>query len=158
TAISCNTSVRVLAAVHYLEQVPVWFSRTCTGTCVSWQGFFGISSLKLKLDTSVGFVLCHVLAALALLPWFFSWTGVIVAGAGMFVFGILGINVGFHRLLTHRSFSCPLWLERTLAVLGTCSLQFSPAFWVAVHRRHHHYADDEEQDPHSPIRSFIWSH
>jgi stearoyl-CoA desaturase (delta-9 desaturase) len=114
--------------------------------------------LKLKSDTSVGFVLCHFLAALALLPMFFSWTGVVVAGVGMFVFGILGINVGFHRLLTHRSFSCSLWLERTLAVLGTCSLQFSPAFWVAVHRRHHHYADDEEQDPHSPIRSFFWSH
>jgi stearoyl-CoA desaturase (delta-9 desaturase) len=43
-------------------------------------------------------------------------------------------------------------------VLGTCSLQFSPAFWVAVHRRHHHYADDEELDPHSPLRSFFWSH
>jgi fatty-acid desaturase len=119
---------------------------------------FGIGLLKLKSDTTVGFVLCHFLAALALLPVFFSWTGVVVAGVGMFVFGILGINVGFHRLLTHRSFSCPLWLERILAVLGTCSLQFSPAFWVAVHRRHHHYADDEEQDPHSPIRSFFWSH
>ena len=114
--------------------------------------------MKLKSDTSVGFVLCHLLAVVALLPWFFSWTGVVVAVLGMFVFGILGINVGFHRLLTHRSFSCPLWLEHTLAVLGTCSLQFSPAFWVAVHRRHHHYADDIEQDPHSPLRSFFWSH
>jgi sn-1 stearoyl-lipid 9-desaturase len=114
--------------------------------------------LKLKSDTSVGFVLCHSLAALALLPWFFSWTGVLIALLGMLVFGVLGINVGFHRLLTHRSFSCPLWLEHTLALLGTCSLQFSPAFWVAVHRRHHHYADDEEQDPHSPLRSFFWSH
>ena len=100
-----------------------------------------------------------MLAVLALLPWFFSWTGVLVAVLGMFVFGILGINVGFHRLLTHGSFSCPLWLEHTLAVLGTCGLQFSPAFWVAVHRRHHHYADDEEQDPRSPWRSFsFWSH
>ena len=113
--------------------------------------------MKLKLDTTFGFVLCHLLAALALLPWFFSWTGVLIAGLGMLVFGVLGVNVGFHRLLTHRSFSCPLWLERTLALLGTCSLQFSPAFWVAVHRRHHHYAD-EEMDPHSPLRSFFWSH
>jgi len=75
----------------------------------------------------------------------------------MFVFGVLGINIGFHRLLTHRSFSCPLWLEHLFAVLGTCALQFSPAFWVAVHRRHHHYAD-EDRDPHSPLRSFFWSH
>jgi len=113
--------------------------------------------LKLKSDTLTGFVLCHLLAALAFLPWFFSWTGVVIALLGMFVFGVLGINIGFHRLLTHRSFSCPLWLEHLFAVLGTCALQFSPAFWVAVHRRHHHYAD-EDRDPHSPLRSFFWSH
>jgi fatty-acid desaturase len=116
-----------------------------------------IFGLKVKSDTLIGFVLCHALAALALLPWFFSWTGVAIAVIGMFVFGILGVNVGFHRLLTHRSFSCPLWLEHVLAVLGTLSLQFSPAFWVAVHRRHHHYSDDE-MDPHSPLRSFFWAH
>ena len=113
--------------------------------------------MKLKSDTLTGFVLCHLLAALAFLPWFFSWTGVVIALLGMFVFGVLGINIGFHRLLTHRSFSCPLWLEHLFAVLGTCALQFSPAFWVAVHRRHHHYAD-EDRDPHSPLRSFFWSH
>jgi stearoyl-CoA desaturase (delta-9 desaturase) len=112
---------------------------------------------KLKTDTLIGFVLCHCLAALALFPWFFSWTGITVAAAGIFVFGVLGLNVGFHRLLTHRSFVCPLWLEHTLAILGTCSLQFSPAFWVAVHRRHHHHSDDE-LDPHSPSQSFFWSH
>ena len=113
--------------------------------------------MKLKIDTLIGFVLCHLLAALALFPWFFSWTGVIVATMGMFVFGVLGINIGFHRLLTHRSFSCPLWLEHIFAVLGTCCLQFSPPFWVAVHRRHHHYPDSE-LDPHSPLRSFFWAH
>ena len=80
-----------------------------------------------KADALVGCVLCHALAVLALFPWFFSWTGVILLVAGILLFGALGINVGFHRLITHRGFSCPLWLERTLAVLGTCSLQFSPA-------------------------------
>lgn len=113
--------------------------------------------MRLKTDTLIGFVLVHLLAALALLPWYFSWTGVAVFVAGIYVFGVLGINVGFHRLLTHRAFSCPLWLEHTLATLGTCGLQFSPAFWVAVHRRHHHYTD-EEMDPHSPIKSFFWAH
>ena len=113
--------------------------------------------MKLKTDTLIGFVLVHLLAALAILPWYFSWTGVVVFVVGLYLFGVLGINVGFHRLLTHRAFSCPLWLEHTLAILGTCCLQFSPAFWVAVHRRHHHYSD-EEQDPHSPIKSFFWAH
>jgi stearoyl-CoA desaturase (delta-9 desaturase) len=98
-----------------------------------------------------------LLASLALLPWFFSWTGVVALAAGIYVFGVLGLNVGFHRLLTHRSFSCPRWLEHAFAILGTCSLQFSPAYWVAVHRRHHRFADDL-QDPHSPAISFFWAH
>ena len=92
---------------------------------------------RFKTDALAGLIICHALAALAFLPWFFSWTGVVLLGVGIFVFGVLGLNLGFHRLITHRSFSCPRWLERTFAVLGTCSLQFSPALWVAVHRRHH---------------------
>src|SRR5262249_51800984 len=61
------------------------------------------------------------------------------------------------RLLTHRSFTCPRWLEQSVVVLGTCCLRFSPSFWVAVHRRHHRFPD-EEHDPYSPIRSFYWAH
>ena len=113
--------------------------------------------MKLKVDVFAGFVIIHLLAALAVFPWFFSWTGVVLLIVGMYVFGILGINLGFHRLITHRGFSCPLWLEHILVVLGTCSLQFSPPYWVAIHRRHHHFAD-EEQDPHSPLVSFLWAH
>ena len=113
--------------------------------------------MKLKADALVGFILCHGLAVLALFPWFFSWTGVALFFAGILLFGVVGLNVGFHRLLTHRGFTCPLWLEHTLAVLGTCSLEFSPALWVAVHRRHHHYSDDE-MDPHSPLKGFFWAH
>ncbi len=112
---------------------------------------------SIKIENVAGFAFCHAIAALAVLPWFFSWTGVALLVAGLYLFGGLGINIGFHRLITHRGFSCPLWLERALVVLGTCSLQFSPAFWVAVHRRHHQYADQED-DPHSPRRSFAWSH
>ncbi len=113
--------------------------------------------LRLKADSLFGFVLCHALAALAFIPWFFSWTGVGLLIAGMYIFGVLGINVGFHRLITHRGFSCPLWLEHIFAILGTCCLQFSPAYWAAIHRRHHHFADGE-QDPHSPLKSFFWGH
>jgi stearoyl-CoA desaturase (delta-9 desaturase) len=114
-------------------------------------------AVKLKVDALMGFIFCHLVASLALLPWFFTWTGVVLLVAGIYVFGVLGLNIGFHRLITHRSFSCPLWLEHTFAILGTCCLQFSPPFWVAVHRRHHHFADGV-QDPHSPARSFFWAH
>jgi hypothetical protein len=47
-----------------------------------------------------GIVGYHLLALLALVPWFFTWSGVVLAFAGLFVFGTLGINLGYHRLLT----------------------------------------------------------
>ena len=103
------------------------------------------------------FLIIHLLLLLAFIPWLFSWTGVLVCFASGYVFGVLGINIGYHRLLTHRGFSCPRWLECTLAIFGACSIQDSPSYWVAIHRRHHHLAD-EEADPHSPLRGFLWAH
>jgi fatty-acid desaturase len=67
------------------------------------------------------------------------------------------MNVGYHRLLTHRSFSCPRWLEGSLAILGACCLEESPTVWAAWHRQHHHVAD-KELDPHNPLASFLWGH
>ena len=70
---------------------------------------------------------------------------------------MMGINIGYHRLLTHRGFTCPKWLEHTLALLGICTLQDSPARWVAIHRLHHKDSD-EQPDPHSPLVSAYWGH
>jgi Fatty acid desaturase len=89
----------------------------------------------------------------ACLPWAFRWTGVILAVLGCTVFGGR-MNVGYHRLLTHRSFSCPRWMERSLAILGACCMEESPTVWAAWHRQHHHTAD-RERDPHSPLESFL---
>jgi stearoyl-CoA desaturase (delta-9 desaturase) len=99
----------------------------------------------------------HLLALLACFPWFFSWSGLGVALAGLYLYGGLGVCVGYHRLLTHRSFACSRWLEHALSVLGLCSWQGSPMSWVAVHRMHHQHSD-EHSDPHTPRRSFFWSH
>ena len=73
------------------------------------------------------------------------------------MFGTLGINLCYHRLLAHRSFVCPKWLEHGFALLGVCCLQDTPARWVAIHRRHHQYSD-EQNDPHSPLVGFFWGH
>jgi stearoyl-CoA desaturase (delta-9 desaturase) len=99
----------------------------------------------------------HLLALLALLPWFFSWTGLALAVIGVYVFGAAGINLCYHRLLSHRSFSCPLWLEHTFAMIAVCCVEDTPARWVATHRLHHHRADDRP-DPHSPMVSLFWSY
>ena len=99
----------------------------------------------------------HGFAALAVFPWFFSWTGVIVCIISYYVVGMLGVHVGYHRLFTHRSFSCPVWVERSIAILSCCCGQDSPAHWAARHRLHHHHSDDA-LDPHSPRHGFLWAH
>ncbi len=104
-----------------------------------------------------GVVLFHLMLPLALVPWLFSWTGLVMIPLGNYVFCSLGIGAGYHRLLTHRGFSCPAWLEHTLAILGVCCLQDSPARWVAIHRMHHQYSD-EQPDPHSPLVNLFWGH
>jgi fatty-acid desaturase len=102
----------------------------------------------------VGF---HLLLPLALVPWLFSWTGLVLVPVGNYLFCSLGIGAGYHRLLTHRSFRCPRWLEHALALLGVCALQDSPARWVMIHRLHHQHAD-RRPDPHSPLVSWFWGH
>ncbi len=113
--------------------------------------------LKIDWQYAAGVIILHLLALLALVPWFFSWTGVALAVGGIFVFGMLGINLGYHRLLTHRGFCCPKWLERFFALLGVCCLEYAPARWVAIHRIHHQHSD-KQPDPHSPLVSFLWGH
>ncbi|MCB1460058.1 MAG: acyl-CoA desaturase, partial [Nitratireductor sp.] len=105
----------------------------------------------------IGIAFFHLMALLALFPLFFSWSGLILAFLGNYLFGTLGINLFYHRFLTHKGFQCPKWLERLLAILAVCCFQDSPARWVAVHRRHHE-CSDEEGDPHSPVRGFLWAH
>jgi fatty-acid desaturase len=104
-----------------------------------------------------GIAFCHLVALLAFVPWFYSKTGVVLAVLGLYVFGTLGINLCYHRLLTHRGLVCPKWLEHFFAILGVCCLQDTPARWVAIHRQHHQHAD-EQPDPHSPLVNFFWGH
>ncbi|WP_051057982.1 acyl-CoA desaturase [Rhodopirellula baltica] len=105
--------------------------------------------------------LVHLVALAAFVPsWFsylFTWSGLIAGIAGHFIFGMFGITIGYHRLLTHRGFKCPKWMEHTLAILGMCNLQDSPARWVAIHRMHHQHSD-HQPDPHSPLVNFLWGH
>jgi stearoyl-CoA desaturase (Delta-9 desaturase) len=60
-----------------------------------------------------------------------------------------GITVGFHRLLTHRSFETGPAVRATFAVLGSMAVQGPVINWVADHRKHHAFTD-AEGDPHSP--------
>src|SRR3954465_12504986 len=68
---------------------------------------------------------------------------------GMYFFTGLGITVGFHRHLTHRSFKAKTWLHGLLAILGSAAIEGPVISWVADHRKHHAFSD-EVGDPHSP--------
>jgi stearoyl-CoA desaturase (delta-9 desaturase) len=113
--------------------------------------------LRLARIDAAAIAATHLVALLAFVPWLFSWTGLVVAFLGLYVFGTLGISLCFHRLLTHRSLACPKWLEHSLAILGLCCVQDTPARWVGIHRRHHEHAD-EQPDPHRPLAGFLWAH
>ena len=97
----------------------------------------------------------HLLTIPAL--FFFSWKNVAALLIGNWIVGSLGVGLGYHRLLTHRSFKAPKWLEYTLAALGTMAMQDAPDKWVATHRMHHKFTE-MEQDPHSTRPGFIWAH
>jgi fatty-acid desaturase len=102
------------------------------------------------------FVVFHAIALLA--PWCFSWSALGVAILLHWLFGSIGICLGYHRLLSHRSFRVPDWLEMVLITVGAAAMQGGPIFWVGGHRKHHAFTEDPNRDPYSARRGFWWSH
>ncbi|XP_071700302.1 delta-9 acyl-lipid desaturase 2-like [Rutidosis leptorrhynchoides] len=96
----------------------------------------------------------HVLAAWS--PFVFDWGGFIVS-MGLVLLTETDMTIGYHRLLTHRSFKVPKWLEYTFAYCGVLSGQKDPISWVSIHKKHHKYAETD-RDPHSPTEGFWFSH
>ncbi len=117
----------------------------------------GVAEHRLVWPYVIGVGGYHAVAVLAFVPWLFSWTGVALALIGLYAFGTLGINLCYHRLLTHGSLICPKWLEHCFSILGVCCLQDTPARWVAIHRIHHQHSD-EQPDPHTPLVNLLWGH
>ena len=113
------------------------FSRKHDWVIVSWIAFMHIGAL----------------AAF----WTFSWKAV---GLTLFLWwltGCVGITLGYHRFFTHRSFMTPKPVQYFMAICGCLAGEAGPISWVAAHRYHHTYSD-QEQDPHSPLVSFLWAH
>ena len=117
------------------------------------------ASTKLRLDWTmiIALVIFHIGAICAFLPGLFSWQAVGVAVLLHWITGGLGITLGWHRLLSHRSFQVPKWLEYFFALCGTLALQGGIIWWVGLHR-HHHLHSDEDVDHHDSKKGFLWSH
>ncbi len=110
----------------------------------------GINWLTASLIT-----IFHIFAVWALFN--FSWVNLLSLVVTCWIANSLGIGVGFHRLMTHRGFKTPRWLERTLAIFGMLALQGSPLAWVTTHRIHHKFTETDK-DPHSPRTGGFWAH
>jgi fatty-acid desaturase len=105
--------------------------------------------------TAIAFAAFHAGAVTAL--FFFSWPAFLTALALYWVSLSLGIGMGYHRLLTHRSYKTPKAIEYLLTLCGTLALEGGPIFWVAAHRIHHQFSD-RAGDPHTPQEGKWWAH
>src|SRR5579863_562269 len=106
--------------------------------------------------TTLGVIIAFHAGSLAAF-FFFTWQRLAVMG----ILYALAINVGigmcYHRLLTHRGYQVPKWLEYLMSMCATLSLEGGPIFWVATHRVHHQHSD-QEGDPHTPREGGWWAH
>jgi stearoyl-CoA desaturase (delta-9 desaturase) len=107
------------------------------------------------LDRLASAVVTAVPPIILVIGMWFGWTGDLLAWQDLAILAFCyvaigtGVTVGFHRLLTHRSFKCSRPLRAFFAALGSAAAEGPVVDWVATHRKHHQYSD-VDGDPHSP--------
>jgi len=93
-------------------------------------------------------VLCLLIVAWQVWGEWLGWNDIFVFLI-MYVLTGLGITVGFHRMLTHRSFKTTPLVKGVFTALGSAAIEGPAISWVAEHRKHHAFSD-QPGDPHSP--------
>jgi stearoyl-CoA desaturase (Delta-9 desaturase) len=110
---------------------------------------------RFNLKTSIPFLAFHLVPLAAI--WVGVSTTAVVLGVALYFARMFFITAGYHRYFAHRSYRLGRVSQLVMAVGGATAMQKGPLWWAAHHRDHHKYADTE-QDVHSPIRGFWWSH
>tara|TARA_Y100000310_G_C20677225_1_gene813778 strand:+ start:745 stop:1545 length:801 start_codon:yes stop_codon:yes gene_type:complete len=113
------------------------------------------SAVKPDWTVIIAIALMHIGAVVSI--FFFSWPSFFTTLGLLWLTGHIGITLGFHRLLTHRSFKTPKWFEYLVTIFGCLAWQGSPIRWVGLHRLHYKHSDEDE-DPHTPNHGFFWAH
>jgi stearoyl-CoA desaturase (delta-9 desaturase) len=90
-------------------------------------------------------------------PFYFTWQALAVTLVLYWLTASVGVCLGYHRYLAHRSFKLKSPAEFFVLLCGTVSGEGSPLTWAATHRLHHQRSD-HDGDPHSPLHGKIWSH
>jgi fatty-acid desaturase len=131
----------VKSALPQLPAMPQ-LGRKAQGGTISWV-------------TVIFMALFHIGAIAAL--FMFSWKALACFAVCWFLAYNVGIGMCYHRLLTHRGYRVPKWLEYVMTVCATLALEGGPIFWVSLHRVHHQLSD-HEGDPHTPHDGGWWAH
>lgn len=98
-------------------------------------------------------IINHILliAGLAYVVVAGQWSWLLISLYFYIVTGMLGVNIGYHRLLSHRSFQTYRPIEKLVSLIGVVTTIGSPMAWSAIHRQHHRAAETPN-DPHSPYQ------
>lgn len=96
-------------------------------------------------------LILQIIAHLSVIPMIIygQWWQWAIAIFVYFLNGCLGMTMTYHRLLSHRSWNPPRWVEYLFTLFATIGLTGTAITWVAVHRKHHAFTDTDK-DPHSP--------
>jgi stearoyl-CoA desaturase (delta-9 desaturase) len=105
--------------------------------------------------TSVPFLMFHFI------PFLVIWIGVTTADwlvcAGLYFTRMFFITGVYHRYFSHRTYKMNRAMQFLMALGGATAAQKGALWWAYHHRLHHKYSDTEN-DVHSPIKGFFWSH
>jgi stearoyl-CoA desaturase (delta-9 desaturase) len=85
-----------------------------------------------------------------------TWRDIAILGA-MYFFTAIGITIGYHRMLTHRSFEAHPIVRFIFLALGSIAVEGPAIEWASTHIKHHATTDTDE-DPHSPLQGFFHAH
>ena len=85
-----------------------------------------------------------------------NWTDIVLLIA-FNVFAGLGVTVGYHRMLTHRSFQPNPVVKFIFLAFGSMAVEGAALEWAAIHIKHHAHSD-RDGDPHSPVEGFWHAH
>ncbi len=116
---------------------------------------FNLSNSERRRFHSASFMLGFLIVTILGFVFFRHWQLMLVSLI-VWLIANLSVGIGNHRLLTHRGFKVPKWIEYTLTIFGCLALQGGPIYWVAVHRLHHQFTD-KPGDPHSPRDGKLWA-
>jgi len=110
---------------------------------------------RVNWETVITMIVFHAGALAALFT--FTWPALIVSLVLLWLAGGVGIGMGYHRLLTHRGYRTPKWVEYFLTICATLTLESGPIQWVTTHRIHHAHTE-AAADPHTPRDGTWWAH